>query len=40
MVDKKYKDFDAAVEEADKKPIEFKIAGKDYEKEVLSIILA
>lgn len=31
MVDKKYKDFDAAVTEADNKPIKFKIAGSEYE---------
>ena len=31
MVDKKYKDFDAAVAEADGEPIKFKIAGGDYE---------
>jgi len=29
MVDKKYKDFDAAITEADKKPIKFKMAGSD-----------
>ena len=31
MVDKKYKDFDAAVNEADGEPIKFKIAGNEYE---------
>ena len=31
MVDKKYKDFDAAITEADKKPIKFKMAGAEYE---------
>lgn len=31
MVDKKYKDFDAAITEADKKPIKFKMAGSEYE---------
>lgn len=31
MVDKKYKDFDAAITEADKKPIQFKMAGSEYE---------
>ncbi len=31
MVDKKFKDFDAAVSEADAEAIKFKIAGNDYE---------
>jgi hypothetical protein len=31
MVDKKYKDFDAALDEAENKAIEFKISGTDYE---------
>ena len=31
MVDKKYKDFDAAVSEADGEKVTFKIAGDDYE---------
>lgn len=31
MVDKKFKDFDAAVSEADAEKIKFKIAGNDYE---------
>ena len=31
MVDKKYKDFDAALDEAANKPIKFKIAGNDYQ---------
>lgn len=31
MVDKKFKDFDAAVSEADSEKIKFKIAGNDYE---------
>tara|TARA_B100000287_G_scaffold187333_1_gene177159 strand:- start:445 stop:795 length:351 start_codon:yes stop_codon:yes gene_type:complete len=30
MVDKKYKDFDAAVSEEAGEPVEFKIAGKEY----------
>ena len=31
MVDKKFKDFDAAVSEADGEKVTFKIAGDDYE---------
>jgi len=31
MVDNKYKDFDAAITEADKEPIQFKMAGQEYE---------
>jgi hypothetical protein len=30
MVDKKYKDFDAAVDEADAKEIKFRIVGEDF----------
>ena len=31
MVDKKFKDFDAAVSEADGEKVTFRIAGEDYE---------
>lgn len=31
MVDKKFKDFDAAISEADGEKVKFKIAGNDYE---------
>jgi len=34
MVDKKFKDFDAAVSEADGEKVTFKIAGSEYELQV------